>query len=178
MAIRNLQFALGLVAIATVDAFLKYLAYVSWPANSKVSIGLGEALMMTHIHHRGLAFHVFSSLSDPTRTWVTLGFPAAVAILFAALLFVLRLQLSRVAMWAGWAILAGGMSNLLCLLVHGGSIDVFLVLRPWDGLHTPFNLSDLMILAGATVLLVSSLEFTETRSSDTVRGDSYSQRAK
>ncbi len=114
----------------------------------------GGIMTLSYAENRGAMLSLGAGLPEHTRF---LLFTAGVAILLAGiagfLLFSPGLTRSRVTALS--LILAGGGSNLFDRLLHNGRVVDFVTLGA-DGIRTGiFNLADLTIIAGASLLVIT-----------------------
>ncbi len=129
--------------VCAADQIVKALVVAAIPASASISIIPG-VFSLTHVQNTGVAFGLFAGAS-PLVTVL-----AALTLIF--LLFYNRgRQIGTDAAWPGIAAMAGGAAGNLIDRVRLGYVVDYLDVQVWP----VFNLADVAIVLGATVLIIA-----------------------
>ena len=120
------------------------------------SLYLDGMLRLIYAENTGIMQSVGSHLPQPVKD---LLFTLLPALLFLTLLVYVLLsrQKSRLDLMAFSLLIGGGLSNVIDRLLHDGAVIDFIYVVLWGRMTGIFNLADLAISAGCTILILQAL---------------------
>jgi len=146
--------AITLLSCVGCDQATKAIAKEHLPRNEALSFA-HDSIRLQYTENKGAFLSIGSSLPDRTRGLLfTVGIGVIVSGILGYLLFVPAL--SHATTIALSLIAGGGLSNLVDRMAYGGNVVDFLNIG-FGSLRTGiFNIADVAIMVGATILIVRS----------------------
>ncbi|MBD3334563.1 MAG: signal peptidase II [Candidatus Eisenbacteria bacterium] len=157
---------IGLIVCACllVDQVTKVVARAELPSLTPITL-LGDTIRLQYVENAGAMLGLGSEMAPQTRFFV---FIVLVAVALAGLLVfaILRRQLSHGRTIAIALILGGGISNLVDRIINDGVVRDFLNVGFGPVRTGIFNVADMVILTGLSVLLISELPSRGSKAQD------------
>ncbi len=116
---------------------------------------IGSYLLITNVENTGAFLSMGDSLSRPAKNIILALFP--ILALAAALLYVLtKKTISKTMLWGFCFIVGGGIGNIFDRIAYGSVTD-FLYIRAGIFHTGVFNMADLSIVTGVTIIFLHTL---------------------